>query len=308
MRSSFSILLIVAILFGSGYLYYSVLAVCQIPVGYRIGELDERFNLSFDEARLAILDAEAIWEDTTGRNLFRYKEDANDLVINFVFDDRQAFADAEEDFREELDEKETRTETINETFAELAARHGIESQTYEAQVRAYEVDLASYNATVEQYNEEGGAPPEVFDELQQQARNLDRTAGELNAEARRLNNLAEEINALGEQGNEIIESYNEDVATYNQTFGESTEFTQGDYLGDTINIYKFSNQRELQLVLAHELGHALGLDHVEGRKSIMYYLMGDQPQQPQLSPTDLDAFVTTCGDGQSFIERLFNRT
>ena len=82
---------------------------------------------------------------------------------------------------------------------------------------------------------------------------------------------------------------------FNNQFGGTREFTQGDYQGDHINVYQFRDRAELILVLAHELGHALQLDHVENPASIMYYLMGEQPPESRLSAEDLEAFAQTCG-------------
>ena len=42
-----------------------------------------------------------------------------------------------------------------------------------------------------------------------------------------------------------------------------------------ILVYQFGNKKDLSLALSHELGHALGLNHVENAKSIMYYVTGN---------------------------------
>jgi len=270
-------------------------AVCKVPISYRIGSIDERFDITHDEARLAAADAESVWEEATGRNLFTYDE-AGELPINFVFDERQAFADAEIDFRERLDETQGTNSELEETYASLVARYNTLEAEYENKATRYEERLAAYNTKVAEYNEQGGAPKDVYKKLQAEQSMLDSEVRTVNALGNQLNNLAADINKLSEQGNELIEAYNENVDAYNETFGESHEFTQGDYQGTEINIYKFVDTTELKLVLAHEFGHALSLNHVESDTSIMYHHLGAQPDTPVLTSFDLAEFERVCGE------------
>jgi predicted Zn-dependent protease len=69
-------------------------------------------------------------------------------------------------------------------------------------------------------------------------------------------------------------------------------------------MYSFANKDELVAVLAHEFGHALGLDHVEGRSSIMYYLLETTSSFPTLTENDTAAFQELCGDGTEFSNRF----
>lgn len=304
MRSGFSVLLIVAVLFGGGYFYYIAEAVCPVPLSYRIGTLDERFGLSEEAAQLAVAGAEGVWEDATGRNLFTYDE-AADFTINFVFDERQALADAEEDFKDRLDQTEGMNEEIAKKYEQLVAEYKLLKDVYSKTVSAYETELAAYNEKVETYNRAGGAPPKEYAALEKTKIELDKERNKLNTQAKNLNALVVEINKVGSEGNRIIETYNQGVETYNQTFGEPREFTQGDYQGELINIYTFADTNELELVLTHELGHALHLGHVANSKSVMYYLIGDQDRDITLTTEDLDEFNHVCGTGAgSFLERL----
>lgn len=306
MRTPYAAAFLLILLLAGTYMYTAVEAVCNVPLSYRIGEFDERFDITRDEARVAIADAESVWEQATGRNLFTYDEDDGEILVNFIYDDRQAFAEAEVDLRDRLDAAEDVNSAISESYAELVDEYEVLEAEYRDRVESYERKLAQYNAEVEQYNESGGAPPEVYEELQEQKEQLDQDQRSINALSDELNGLAEQINQLGEQGNQLVEKYNHHVDTYNETFGESREFTQGDYRGKDINIYKFVNDRELELVLAHELGHSLSLGHVENEESILYHLMGGQPDELRLSEEDLDEFERICGNTtRSFIERLF---
>lgn len=308
MRKPYFIAFLATLLLTGAYVYTAVEAVCNVPLSYRIGHIDERFGITHDEARVAVADAESVWEQATGRNLFTYDETGK-LVVNFIYDERQEFAEEEINFRERLDAAENVNSAINETYEKLVGEYDSLKAEYEHKVDAYESDLAAYNKRVAEYNAEGGAPPEVFSELETERNTLNRTLGSVNTLGRRLSELANEINQLGEQGNQLIENYNQNVNQYNDTFAEeSREFTQGDYQSSTINIYKFTDTQELELVLSHELGHALSLDHVENTESVMYDHLGGQPSELRLTEEDLSEFERVCGQTtRSWIERLLIR-
>lgn len=302
MRKSFTLTLIVVILFGGGYFYYVAQAVCPVPLSYSLGNIDKQFGISYDEARVAVSEAESVWEDATGRNLFSYEENG-DLQINFIFDDRQEFVIAEDSLKERLDATENISDAVKDTYAELVAQYDALRAQYQDRADQYEKKLRTYNAEVEDYNSEGGAPQNAYEALSKKKSVLDAEQIALNSLSGQLNALVKEINSIGEKGNLLITTYNKGVNAYNEAFGESREFTQGDYSNDTIQIYTFENKKELELVLVHELGHALSLDHVEEKESVMYYLIGGQPFDIALSVQDLQEFNRVCGD-HSLWERV----
>ncbi|MCA9366365.1 matrixin family metalloprotease [Candidatus Kaiserbacteria bacterium] len=296
MRTPYAVLFLVVLLVAGVYWYTLVGAACQAPVSYRIGTIDDRFALSPDEVRSVVNEAASIWENATDRNLFTYDDDG-DVAINFVYDDRQQSADAAGELQGELNETEALNDELEKQYAALVASYEAKKESFAQRRNTYEQDLAAYNATVNSYNQNGGAPEEVYEELEETRLRLDRERQTINDLADELNDLSSKINELGEQGNEVIAEYNENVNRYNQQYGHSEEFTQGDYQGDSINIYTFKSREELELVLAHELGHALALDHVDNDKAIMYYLMGDQPTEHiSLTDEDLAEFAAMCGE------------
>lgn len=295
MRTPYAVMLMFALLVGGTYWYTQVEAACRLPLAYRIGNIDDRFELSFEAARIALVDAEAVWENATGKNLFVYDEDAA-FTVNFIYDERQALANAEAHLRERLDASENVTQEIDETYAALVAEYNELNMTYQDKVAAYERALNAYNAEVESYNRSGGAPPDVYEALSERKDALDREQESINGLAAELNDLVAEINRISEEGNRLIDIHNQQVEQYNEAFADSREFTQGDYQRKEISIYTFSDRTELAAVLAHELGHALSLDHVENEESIMYYLMGGQPEPLTLSAEDIAEFEAVCSE------------
>lgn len=291
MRFGFVIALVATVVFAVAY--QQVTAVCQVPIHYRLGSIDERFKISADEAKEAIVAAEAVWEGPLQADLFRYDEEG-DMTISFLYDDRQANTEAEYGFRERLNSAEGVNNEIRTQYESLTKEYEELVKNYEARSTALDTRLAAYNAKVESFNQEGGAPPAEYAKLEKERVALDGERTELAKLASNLNTFVEKINQVGKQGNLLVEQYNHGVGEYNETFGQSREFTQGDYRGNEINIYSFSNKAELTLVLAHEFGHSLGIDHVDGRQSIMYYLIGEQPKDLALSETDTAAYTAVC--------------
>ncbi len=303
MRISILISLIIAVLVGGVAWYRLTANVCPVPIAYRIDTIDEHFGITKEQAKQYLEKSEKVWEEAADRELFYYDEQA-DLVVNFVFDERQALAESEVNRRSYLDAKKAEHEKVFETIEELQDEHDSLSEAYERKVDDYERRLDAYNEKVSGYNDRGGAPSEIYAELEREKDALNSEAAGLSSAAADLNNVATEINKLGEQGNRLVEEYNREVNRYNKQFGFTREFTQGDYQGDEINVYKFSDENELLSVLAHELGHALGIGHVEGDSSVMYYLLEDTSTTPVLSREDMAELVTLCGEGDELPHQI----
>lgn len=303
MRLRFLIVLLSVVLLGGVVWYFNTANQCPVPLAYRLGALDEHFKLTPAEAQSYFIQAEAIWEAETGRELFVY-DDSAAFTINFIFDERQEKSDAEASQRASLDEQAEENERIASTVESLRKEYETLATSYEARLADYEQRLDDYNQDVRTYNDQGGAPQAVYEQLEETRANLNTEAANLSTTAARLNELGNSINELSDRGNELVAAYNKQVEQYNDRFGFPDEFTQGDYQGDEINIYEFSDESELVVVLAHEFGHALGIDHVEGNESIMYYLLEEQRGSAALSHTDKAAFLSACGTGTEIDHRL----
>ena len=303
MRNVLIFSLVVSILFTTTYWVYSEDTMCRYPIAYSIGEFDDQFSISREEARLAIAEAAELWEEAVGEELFTYDEDAG-FTVNFVFDERQAVSDEEREARNELATIESRNISVSDQYDRLVVEFEQLRASYRAQVSQYEERLAAHNARVDEFNQDGGAPPDAFAELEAERNELADIARGLDVEVQALNQVAESVNQLSEQGNQLINEYNQLVEQYNQRFGQAGEFTQGDYQGNKIHVYTFADDIELRQVLAHELGHALALEHVDDPRAIMYYLMGTQGDVLTLTQADVDEFDRVCGDGPSRLNTL----
>jgi hypothetical protein len=291
-------LLVATAVFGT-FWYQTTAHICPVPLNYRLGQLDAEFGITASRAQSYILEAENYWEDATGQDLFVY-DDRAEFTFNFQFDERQEVANDEEQARMRLDEQSAESDAVKDTLLALQAEYEALVASHREAVELYETDLISYNQRVSRYNDQGGAPPEVFAELEAEREALNQQSTELNRTSQEINTLASQINEVGERGNRLVEAYNREVAAYNEEFGRTGEFTQGDYQGDRINIYKFSSENELVTVLAHEFGHALGMGHVDDEMALMYYLLEDPNGEPEITAADLQIFYEVCGTEETF--------
>jgi DNA repair exonuclease SbcCD ATPase subunit len=212
-----------------------------------------------------------------------------------VFDDRQASADAQMSDQERLDQVSSQNEEISTTIIQLQTTYETMQATFADRKESYDQSLAAYNDQVRQVNDRGGATESEFATLTQTQQTLERESQTLRRLADELNDVATQLNELSTESNRLVQTYNQQVEAYNYQYGGGEKFTQGDYTGKEIHIYKFSDQTELVTVLAHEFGHALGIGHVDGSGSLMYYLLAEAEDQiPALSPSDLEAYNITC--------------
>lgn len=302
MRIIFFTSLTAFLIFATTNWYLNTAHLCPAPILYRIGEVDERFSISTTTLAEIAAAAEATWEKELNRELFVY-DDTAEFSINLIYDERQRLASTEEEWRQSLDAEQADYEALVKELESLGARYQSAQASYTTVREAYEARLAAYNAEVERYNNEGGAPPQVFAELEAEARQINTDLKQVLAAEKTINELATTINELGETGNKKIAAYNEAVLEYNELFGELGTFTQGDYERERINIYKFSDTTELSRVIVHEFGHALGIGHVEGETSVMYYLMTDRDVS-QLSLTDTAALLDVCGSDATWQQKV----
>lgn len=302
MRALLTLVIGLITLVLGNYWFNPYIPMCRLPVEYSIGDFDDRFGVTEAEALAALSAAEAVWEAILGReDVFEYHE-GGPFQVNFIYDERQRQAEAALEAREDLTVRGGANDVLTELHQKLVDEYDSAKAEYDTKLTAYETKLSAYNADVARYNQDGGAPPDEYRDLEKRRRELDEEQGDLHDLFEKLEDLADQINSIGEKGNELIGEYNELVENFNYSFAHGHEYTQGDYRGQEINIYTFTDKEELVLVLAHELGHALSIGHVDTPNSVMYYLMDEQPRPPALSSEDKAAFNDLCGG--SFLHRL----
>lgn len=274
-----------------GYFFYqSSLNPCEKSIGYSLGRFDTQFGVSKEEFKNYINQAEQVWEKAIGRDIFIYDPDAS-LKINLIYDQRQLTTIQKQ-------RTEFGLSAVEEVFKELDNKFNLFKAQYDGAVSSYEEALtrfkqrqSAYDAEVSFWNKKGGAPKEKYDSLNAERQYLNTEAQRLNAQTIYINDMANQLNILLKERNIKAAQYNSVAESYNKKYGGGLEFNQAEYLRDgrkgQINVYQFGNKEDLILALTHEFGHALGMDHTENPKSIMYYLTGANTETT-LAPTTED--------------------
>ena len=77
---------------------------------------------------------------------------------------------------------------------------------------------------------------------------------------------------------------------------DGQEFDKGDYFKGTVNVYQFFGTNDLVLLLAHEFGHVLGVEHVDDASAIMNPVLSAVDRGSLLlRDADKAAFAQACG-------------
>lgn len=249
---------------AGGYVYYIYLDTrpCVHPVEYSIGSVDPRFGTSNEDLRRDLQAASDIWSNTLNRTLF-VENDTDGLPINLIYDEREEIVRQGQSIAAQQDSIDVLKQTLDDVHAFITKTEN-----------ELNVEIAAINAR-------GGAT------LKEQA--------SIAAQQRALQSRIDQYNADAKILNDRIKTLNAQVAQYNTTAGHS--FRAGEYISDAsgkrINIYAYVNERQLKSVLAHELGHALGLDHNDDPTSIMYSETEDGSLTP--SEKDIESLQELCG-------------
>lgn len=275
-----------------------VKSACSEPLIFRVGEIDERFSITKKELVRLMDDAAKIWSDAVDETVIKYDEEG-DISVNLVYAEEQQLSDRERQHRDRLEHEEFSITVLESEYQRLNREYEAEVDQYDEDSRELQQTIDRLNEWVRQKNEQGGFTEQDMQQFERRKAEIDRVKLELAQWERRLKQKAAELNEKITFLNEKVEAKNRLVDEYNRQFPGERKFTQGAYEwtnnSRTINIFHFLDQDELRLVLAHEMGHALGIGHVSNPESVMNELMESQDQRKlELTEEDIQALQTVC--------------
>ena len=302
---------IIIIIISAGLFYYAFISnnllknleeivqswrPCSRPISYSIGSFDTRFGISKSQFLNDIVEAKSVWEKVAGKTLLEYSV-AGTLKINLIYDARQAMTD---ELRKEginISNDRATYDGLKIKYDSLNTDYEIQKAEYDQALADFNVKQANYNTQVKYWNTKGGASKQEYNTLQQEKSDLNTEISNLNGMRNSLLTLTDQINSLSILLNSLAQKLNIKVTNYNNVGSlNGEEFSEGEYIidenGKRINIYQFEDRNKLIRVLEHEVGHALGLDHVLDPKAIMYRL--NQSTNEQLTKADIEALNQTC--------------
>lgn len=273
---------------------------CSEPLTYRIGQIDTQFGVTESEVREAMGTAAALWSDAMGQPMAVYSSDG-DVEVNLEYDERQELVDGEMRFRERIESEQQLLNRKQREYDQMRDQFDTKSESYLELAGQTTSKLNDLNTWIEERNAEGGIREEdreFFESRRDRVQEMQRQVMDKRAE---LDEMASAINSATERLNRRIDDNNRLVDEYNREFSGENRFTKATYQnrsdgGGVITVNMFLNRKELSLILAHELGHALGLSHVSNPRSVMYSQMGGQELFPviQLSTEDRQAIRDRC--------------
>ncbi len=247
---------------------------CSSPITYSIGSIDPGYTISREDLQDALREAESAWENQAKRNLFEYKQSSGAVTVNLVYDYRQASLDKLKAIGIVTDQSLESYKELKTRYEALAARVDVEQARLDAIMGRYKQREAAYNARVSRMNRRGHATKGQVRNINNARNALSMQFGGIKKIEEAVNSDIDTINALGTTLNQLIVQLNINVEQYNRAGSSIGRYEEGLYRihdgRQTIDVYKDTDHPQLVSLLAHEMGHALGMDHVTGSESLMY--------------------------------------
>lgn len=271
---------------------------CAEPLTFRVGNIDERFSITKDEVVSLMHDVAHIWSNAADTTILTYDEEGG-ISVNLVYAEEQQLSDRERQHRDRLEHEEFSITVLENEYKRLNREYESEVQKYDEDSRKLQQTIDRLNEWVRQKNEQSGFNEQDLQQFERRKAEIDQVKLDLARRERSLKQKAAELNDKITFLNQKVERKNRLVDEYNRQFPGVRKFTQGAYEWTNnsrmINIFHFLDKNELRLVIAHEMGHALGMGHVSNPESVMHELMESQNRRElKLTSEDIQALQNVC--------------
>jgi predicted nucleic acid-binding Zn-ribbon protein len=269
---------------------------CHNPITYRLGNIDERFNLTREEFKTAVNMAAAMWGKPFHRDLFREDPDGA-IEIKFLYDYRQEATDKLKKLNFKIDRSKESYETLKSHLENLRFEYEQKKTAFNRDFNDYNAKVNTFNSEVELWNRRGEIPQSIHIRRMKEKDELSALSHNLNARQEAMKTLVDTMNSMVVVINEIASNNNLDMDDH-QKIGNTLgrEFCEGYYEYKngrrSITIYQYENEYRLVRVLAHEFGHALGLNHSKSAEAVIYPLI--RSDSLELAAEDIAALREHC--------------
>ncbi|MEI6304526.1 MAG: matrixin family metalloprotease [Candidatus Taylorbacteria bacterium] len=272
-------------------------APCSRPILYSIGDFDSNFNMSEAKFIADIANSSNVWNDALGKTLLKY-DPKGSLKINLIYDYRQQATTKQAEISSVISSKKASYDAMKQKYESLSAQYSIDKSALQKSIDSYNQSMAAYNQSMQNSSVYRSSSGMEVDQLRSTRSELESRALIIEQNRAKFNALVETLNNAATQLNNLAKSLNIDVTTYNNVGRLSGEvFNEGEYIEDVsgkrINIYEFKNESKLIRVLEHELGHAIGILHVDDPEAIMYYM--NEGSSNTLTENDISELKNVCG-------------
>jgi len=270
------------------------LVPCDVPLRWRVADPDPRFGLDAVEVAQAVADAAGIWQGSVGRILFQH-DPVDGFPIRLIFDDRQRHSRERRRIQADIDGRAASLESRRHALEDRQRSLARDREEHGQRLEDFLGRLAEHNERVAAWNAGDGGSAleqrrlrEAEAELESERRRIDRMARDLDRRQEGLQSEADRFNRDVSEFNRVVESAESDAMppeVESGVYREEVEEANGRITRVTreIRVYQFVNRNHLVLVLAHELGHALGLPHLDASEAIM----AESPDPAHLAETPL---------------------